>query len=193
MAGRVRASARPEPNACHLNAPIARIYEVDYINIYSYDYLMSEFHVRSRPDRGVIPDDETPTLVYLTVCTRDRKPWLANDAAHMLLRQVWLTADRWRVGLYVLMPDHVHLFAWPGPEARSFDRWVTYWKARFTTAFGNPACRWQKYSFHHRIRSGESCEAKWRYILENPVRAGLIERVEAWPYQGEIFKMQFWW
>ena len=27
---------------------------------------------------------------------------------------------------------------------------------------------------------------KWNYVRENPVRAGLVETAESWPYAGEI-------
>jgi len=27
---------------------------------------------------------------------------------------------------------------------------------------------------------------KWNYVRDNPVRAGLVENAEAWPYQGEV-------
>jgi putative transposase len=154
---------------------------------------MAEFHERSRPARGLLSDDAIPTLIFLTVCTRGRSHWLADDRVHAMLQQIWSTADKWKVGPYVLMPNHVHLFAWPGSDPCLFDPWVKYWKSRFTAAFRNPSCRWQKYSFHHRIRSHESAEARWQYIRNNPVRAGLVEHAEAWPYQGEIFKASIWW
>jgi hypothetical protein len=33
----------------------------------------------------------TPVIVFLTVCTKDRKAILANDSAHELLRAAWQT------------------------------------------------------------------------------------------------------
>ena len=41
---------------------------------------------------------------------------------------------------------------------------------------------WQEGFFDHRIRSNESAEEKRRYILMNPVRAGLVTKPEDWPY-----------
>ncbi len=29
-------------------------------------------------------------------------------------------------------------------------------------------------------------EEKWEYVLENPIRAGLVKQSADWPYQGEI-------
>ena len=36
--------------------------------------------------------------------------------------------------------------------------------------------------FEHRLRKEESFREKADYILANPVRAGLVERAEDWPY-----------
>ena len=49
-------------------------------------------------------------IVYVTVCTKDRHPVLANAFLYELLRHAWEDADRWHVGRYVVMPDHVQLF-----------------------------------------------------------------------------------
>jgi len=51
---------------------------------------------------------------------------------------------------------------------------------------GISAPHWQKGFFDHVIRSSESHEEKWRYVRENPVRAGLVERAEDWQFAGVI-------
>jgi putative transposase len=45
---------------------------------------------------------------------------------------------------------------------------------------------WQEGFFDHVLRSNESYAQKWEYVRENPVHAGLVNRSEDWPYQGEI-------
>jgi putative transposase len=111
---------------------------------------------RKRPAQGVLDSDEIPTLVFLTVCTDNRHRWLANHETHQLLRDIWLEATAWAVGTYVLMPDHLHLFAWPYQPVTRFDKWVRYWKSQFTRRSTNRCRRWQPNCFHHRIRSSES-------------------------------------
>ena len=39
--------------------------------------------------------------------------------------------------------------------------------------------------YDHFVRGEESLAAIARYILENPVRRGLVARVEDWPWGGE--------
>jgi hypothetical protein len=37
--------------------------------------------------------------------------------------------------------------------------------------------------FEHRLQGDESLDEKAGYILENPVRAGLVAKPEDWPYR----------
>jgi hypothetical protein len=39
----------------------------------------------------------------------------------------------------------------------------------------------------------KSAEEKAVYILQNPVRRGLVENTEDWPFQGEIFRAERLW
>jgi hypothetical protein len=41
------------------------------------------------------------------------------------------------------------------------------------------------------LRRGENYDEKWEYIRANPVRAGLVPRVEDWPHQGELNELRW--
>jgi hypothetical protein len=43
---------------------------------------------------------------------------------------------------------------------------------------------WQRYGYEHVLRNDEATMSVARYILENPVRAGLVARVEDYPFAG---------
>jgi putative transposase len=150
-------------------------------------------HVRKHPAKGVFTDTELPTVVYATVCTKSRRQWLANSRIHAALLRAWRKCALWRVGPYVIMPDHLHFFATPNELHTDFDRWISRWKGYITQQLRSPCYRWQTGSFHHRIRSFESAEAKREYMLNNPVRAGLVSNAEEWPYRGELFVSERWW
>ena len=134
---------------------------------------------RHHPARGVLEDETVPTLVFATVCTKKRKPWLATPQVHRALRSAWFQHKGWTVSAYVIMPDHIHFFAEPGIEPGVFDDWITCWK--------------RGVSFHHRIRRFEDAVEKRIYMDENPVRAGLAKRMRDWPYRGELIKTERWW
>jgi putative transposase len=108
-----------------------------------------------------------------------------------LLVQVWRQADAWLVGNYVLMPDHVHLFAAPRDLQFTIERWLQYWKSLFTKAHSHADWVWQTSAFHHRLRRDESYSQKWLYVQENPVRAGLASEANTWPYQGEVYALRW--
>ncbi|HEY6071259.1 MAG TPA: hypothetical protein VIU85_07800 [Chthoniobacterales bacterium] len=72
---------------------------------------MRDFPKRRRPDPGVLILLNQPTIVFLTVCTAKRRKGLANEQVHKALVASWNAANTWEVGLYLIMPDHIHLFA----------------------------------------------------------------------------------
>jgi REP element-mobilizing transposase RayT len=131
-------------------------------------------------------------IYFVTVCTAGRRECLADPQVHSLLREIWLTHDRYRVGRYVLMPDHLHFFCAPGtwpPE--NLGGWMRFWKSAAARRWpgGPQPSPWQRDFWDTQLRQGESYTGKWHYVCENPVRAGLASRAENWPYQGEIFPL----
>jgi putative transposase len=139
--------------------------------------------------RDVFELPNHPPIVFLTVCAKDKKRILASDAVHRTLREAWTAADSWLVGRYVLMPDHLHLFCSPGQNSPvSLTRWVAFWKSHASRHWPNrqDAPIWQPNFWDTQLRRGESYDNKWQYVVENPVRAKLVEKSTDWPYQGEI-------
>jgi REP element-mobilizing transposase RayT len=141
---------------------------------------------RSHPAHGVRFVSGAPTIIYLTVCTKRRAPWLATPEVHDLLVQTWQGATAWIVGRYVVMPDHVHLFAAPGTPELPLDNWVRFWKSRFTKSHRDATHEWHVDHWDRRLRNDDSYEEKWNYVRNNPVRHGLVARAEDWPFQGEL-------
>ena len=103
---------------------------------------------------------------------RLRRSVSANHAIHESLGSIWWSATYWKVGPYILMPNHLHLFAWPGILNADLDGWVRYWKSQFSNTIGNRSLRWQSSCFDHRLRSCESADPKRLYMINDPVRAG---------------------
>jgi len=108
---------------------------------------------------------------------------------HTVLINSWQRAQRWIVGRYVLMPNHLHFFCAPATHpAQPFFEWQFYWRweasRHWPFPFEKPV--WQKDFFDRQLRAGESYWAKWNYVRENPVRAGLVEHPDLWAWQGEI-------
>jgi len=132
-------------------------------------------------------------IVFLTVCTKNRRQILANAAASELLIHWWRRADAWLVGRYVVMPDHVHLFCAPAATSVPLMKWVQYWKNGTTrewpTAIPKPI--WQREFWDRQLRVGDSYEEKWNYVRENPKRHGLVQRSDMWTFQGELNSLEW--
>lgn len=96
------------------------------------------------------------------------------------------------VGRYVIMPDHIHLFAAVSSAGPSLSEWIKSLKnslSRTLRTEAEPAPHWQKGFFDHLLRSGESYEEKWAYVEANPERAGLVKTADDWPYRGIICEL----
>ena len=130
----------------------------------------------------------------MTVCVRDRRPLLARAEIHRLLAEVWADATEWWVGRYVLMPDHLHLFAAPARvDALALRNWVLFWKSQASRRWPYPNDKpvWQTDFWDRQLRGSESYSEKWDYVVNNPVRAGLCAHSHDWPFQGELHEFRF--
>ena len=76
------------------------------------------------------------------------------------------------------MPDHLHMLI-SIPADTDLSNLIRDFK-RITARTAK--VRWQRNFFDHRLRHDESECEKADYILQNPIRAGLIGTDEDWPY-----------
>jgi putative transposase len=132
-------------------------------------------------------------LFFVTICTLHRRKIPSLEAAHNALLSYGArgtTEFNVAFGRYVIMPDHLHLFV-RGDQSFVLGNWVKGLKRAVSKAFpAEPATRfWQPGFFDHLLRSDESYAQKWEYVRQNPVRAGLVKFAEAWPFQGEIVRI----
>ena len=146
---------------------------------------------RHTPAKGVHISSDGPNWVFLTVCAEKRERWLAQAPVQRILHDIWERfATAWLVSDYLLMPDHLHLFCAPRDLRFGIERWMAFWKDKFAKTQAD-AGTFQRGGAHHRLRDGESYSEKWRYVRENPVRAGLVERPEEWPYFGRVHDIRW--
>ena len=126
--------------------------------------------------------------VYLvTAVTAQRVPVFSDfRAARQLIRKLHHEAHApiATTLAYVVMPDHLHWLIQLG-EVESLSRCVQRIKSMATHAIG-PGL-WQR-GFHDRAaRQEDDLASMARYIVSNPVRAGLVSRVGAYPHWDAIW------
>lgn len=126
---------------------------------------------------------------FLTFCTRHRARHFAdhvvvNEAVVQILRTARVEA--FEVVAYCFMPDHVHLLI----EGTRADSHLKAFVRRLTQRTGHAfAARtgtglWQRYGYERVLRRDESTAVVARYVIGNPVRAGLVDSVFDYPYWG---------
>ena len=131
---------------------------------------------------------------FLTFCTFNRSHvFVEHDVVTAVLQQMLRTSDeeRFAIRAYCFMRDHVHLVVEGLDDRSDLRRWVKVAKQRAAYVcrkqFG-VMCLWQE-GYHERVlRSDETTGTVVRYVLNNPVRAGLVTRAEDYPFLGA----QFW-
>jgi REP-associated tyrosine transposase len=125
----------------------------------------------------------------LTFCTdRRRRLFTRLAAVTLVLSQIVRAAaqEQFAILAYCFMPDHVHLLV-EGLTDRSdglrfIARAKQYSGFHYARIFGKRL--WQRYGYEHVLRSDEVTLQVARYILENPIRAGIVRRVEDYPFVG---------
>jgi len=129
-------------------------------------------------------------LYLVTAVCADREPCFA-DVQHARAAKATLDSDRcWPSAVaisWVLMPDHWHgLIRVSGDE--SLSRIVQRAKSLITKAlrsqFGAIGKVWQKGFHDHALRHEEAVNETLRYMLANPVRAGLVGHWSEWEFRG---------
>jgi REP element-mobilizing transposase RayT len=92
------------------------------------------------------------------------------------------------VPVYCFMPDHQHMIL--SGKSAGADLWKSavlykqktgYWLSRHL-----PSVSWQKDFFDHIIREDASMSTQIRYILDNPVRRGLVKSWVDHPFKGSV-------
>ena len=87
------------------------------------------------------------------------------------------------------MPDHAHLVFTPryiGEVLVSVAEIIQGIKSasshKINRLFGRSGQVWQRESFDHVLRREEGMQAKVEYIIQNPVRAGLVGEAVEYPW-----------
>ncbi|EIL97935.1 transposase [Rhodanobacter thiooxydans] len=131
-------------------------------------------------------------MYLLTTVTRHREPIFADTDRARVTSQVIHAASTWadsRLLAWVLMPDHWHGPLQLGDE--SLGRVMNRFKACASRALhesgGPDGSPWER-SFHdHALRVEEDIRTVARYIIANPVRAGLVDSVFVYPYWDAVW------
>ena len=91
---------------------------------------------------------------------------------------------------WVLMPDHAHwLIALAENEtlAHLVNRMKSHSARAANLARGQSSTIWSRGYYDHALRQEEDLATVGRYIVANPLRAGLVESLGAYPYWDAVW------
>jgi putative transposase len=127
----------------------------------------------------------------LTICTYDRDPVFSRtDFATTATEHLRQCAEQshFAVIAYCFMPDHLHVLCAGENDEADFREFVRVFKQKsaYYAKLELGITLWQRSFYEHVLRNDESTELAARYLLANPVRAGLVESPEEYPYLGSF-------
>ena len=96
--------------------------------------------------------------------------------------------ERYHLGDFIVMPNHVHVLVCLFPEFRLLKQcysWKHYMATEVNKIRGGDGPLWQTESFDHLVREPGQFRKFQRYVGENPVKAGLSDG-EFFHYAPEI-------
>jgi REP element-mobilizing transposase RayT len=153
-----------------------------------YLYLPARKHLHRIPVR--LPS-ERPVNYFVTQCCFGHRAVfdLSNTVRLALSCLIKIAAKlHWKIPLICFMPDHVHMFALPQEHReQALSSLMRNWKSSSTQILhhgGISGAIWQREFFDHLLRSDESVDDKWAYVVQNPVRGGLCAKNEDYRYSG---------
>jgi REP element-mobilizing transposase RayT len=161
-------------------------------------FLNAEAARRPRRREHRLPRDcyaQTDVAFLLTLCARHHgQPFRLDQLARAVVDGLEFRRQKglWQVYVYCVMPGHLHAVLQLEPQDADRNRkdlldLVAEYKS-FTTrrawSVGLSGRLWQRDQYDRLLRSDREFETRCRYVLENPVRKGLVEDWTLWPYSG---------
>jgi putative transposase len=138
--------------------------------------------------KGLLRFQQSGCFHFLTFSCYRRQP-LLDDAAVRCVFERELEAVRIRYGFvvagYVLMPEHVHLLA-SEPSRSSLSIAIQVLKQQTSRKLKQrgEVQFWQRRYYDFNVHTEEKRIEKLRYIHRNPVKRGLVEKPEDWPWSS---------
>lgn len=124
-----------------------------------------------------------------TKCWQGRRILQVQEIAEILLRTIFDYRERkaYLLHEFVVMPDHLHLLLTPSATT-TLEKAIQLIKGGSSHQIHKQRNQgmeiWQEGFYDWTIRDMRDWQTKVDYIRLNPVRAGLVERPQDWPYSS---------
>ena len=144
----------------------------------------------AKPSRNAHPDEivSSARSFFVTTKPSQGRPLLQSNRNATLMIDVlrgYVAAGKFRVHDFVVMPNHVHLLMTVGADI-TIEKAMQFIKGGFSyrlkKEFGHVGEVWQRGFSDERIKDRQSFLQHREYIAGNPVKAGLANSPEDFPY-----------
>jgi len=143
---------------------------------------------------------------FFTICARHQwQPFIDPQLAQQIIDAILWRREHhhWRLFCYCLMPDHLHLLLklsdeeirWYNAGARGqqpegvldhIGQFKSYTTNQIWRKMGREGVLWQKSSYDRIIRYNDKLDFAVSYVLNNPIRRGLVDNWMNYPYSAII-------
>jgi len=130
-------------------------------------------------------------ICSVTIAVQARTPVFADRAVASSAVQVLrehATRTGVRIDAFCVMPDHVHIVLGPSVacDVITFVGQFKNLAQRAAWAQGVQGAFWQNRFWDRFLRAEEQLERVVEYVLNNPVRRGLVEHWKDYPFSGSL-------
>lgn len=143
-----------------------------------------------------------PGAFFVTSATDKRHPWFADAAVTQhCIAELRSSCEVYGFDLiaFCFMPDHLHVLVSTDAGSdlvaliHNFKQRTAWWFRNREAAGGlkasptSGARLWQKSYYDHVLRKDEDIAAVVRYIMEHPIRAGLVTSLDEYPHSWNAY------
>ena len=144
--------------------------------------------------RRNLPHWQEPGRVYF-ITWRYKGLQILNPEEQAIVLETlrYWDGNKWQVFAAVVLPDHVHVLAktLPNPGGGFFDLGEiihsvkSYSAQKISHKRGHRGSIWQDERYDRIVRHEAEFLEKWNYIRNNPVKSGLVDSPETYPWLYE--------
>ena len=137
-------------------------------------------------------------IISFTLGIKNKKIFFTTNDVYTTFKEILLNELKnfnCSAYVYLFMADHVHLTLAGNDSSSNIKKCLDMFKQKtgFWLSQNHADIKWQKDYYDHILRSKENLEIHIKYILNNPVRAGLVENWKYYPFKGStIYDLEEW-
>jgi len=138
--------------------------------------------------KGLVRYQQCGVFHFVTFSCYRRQPLLSKDGAFSVFERELETVRGWYgfvLAGYVLMPEYVHLLVGePSRSSLSIALQVLKQQTSRKLKQRGEVQFWQRRYYDFNVHNEEKRVEKLRYMHRNPVKRGLVEKPEDWPWSS---------